>query len=144
MTTANPTRALPTLPALNRYTAVLGAVAAAVLVNLILWAVGAAAGGSFVTVDNGTAMDVAPGGVVIMSAVPLAIGTTIAAVLSHWWIGVLRVAAAVGSVLALATIALTVAADFDTASTVALSLMHVTLVPILVVAMEGLRNRLTA
>lgn len=144
MTTANPTRALSALPALNRYTAVLGAVAAAVAVNLILWGVGAAAGGSFVTVDNGTEMDVAPGGVIVMSAVPLLIGTTVAAVVSYWWTGVLRVAAVVGSALALATIALTVAADFDTASTVALSLMHVTLVPILVVAMEGLRKQLTA
>ena len=48
------------------------AVLAAVLVNLAVWAVGALAGGSFELVEDGKASSVAPGGVVVLSAVPLA------------------------------------------------------------------------
>ncbi|MFB7877757.1 MULTISPECIES: DUF6069 family protein [unclassified Nocardia] len=133
-----------TLPALNRPVAVLGGVVAAVVLNLIVWGIGAAAGGSFVVTDGDTVSDVAPGGVVIMSAVPLLIGLTAAVLVSYLWTGVLRVAEVVGSVLAVATIGLTVAADFDTASTVALSVMHVVLVPVIVVALEGVRRGIAA
>ncbi|WP_431963751.1 DUF6069 family protein [Nocardia sp. bgisy134] len=140
---ATPARTAVQIPALNRPVAVLGAAAAAVLVNLVVWLIGAAAGGSFILVDGTKTQDVAPGGVVVMSAVPLLIGLTAAALLSYRWVGVLRVAAAVGSVLTLATIAGTVAAAFDTASTVALAIMHVMLVPVIVVSMEGLRKHLT-
>ncbi|WP_431957632.1 DUF6069 family protein [Nocardia lijiangensis] len=131
------------IPALNRPVAVLGAVAAAVLANLVVWLIGAAAGGSFIVADGTTTQDVAPGGVVVMSAVPLLVGLTAAALLSYRWVGVLRVAEVVGSALTLVTIAATVAATFDTASTVALSVMHVVLVPVIVVSMEGLRKHLT-
>ncbi|MFC6009860.1 DUF6069 family protein [Nocardia lasii] len=133
-----------TVPALRRPVAVLGAVAAAVVVNLIVWAIGAAAGGSFIAIEKGEAMDVAPGGVVIMSAVPLLIGLTVAVLVSYLWTGVLRTAAVIGSLLSLATIGLTVATDFDAASTVALSVMHVTLVPIIVIALEGVRRGIAA
>ncbi|WP_067840189.1 DUF6069 family protein [Nocardia lijiangensis] len=131
------------IPALIRPVAVLGAVAAAVLANLVVWSIGAAAGGSFIMVDGTTTQDVAPGGVIVMSAVPLLVGLTAAALLSYRWVGVLRVAEVVGSALTLVTIAATVAATFDTASTVALSVMHVVLVPVIVVSMEGLRKQLT-
>jgi hypothetical protein len=142
-TTATPTTTRA-LPALNRAVAVLGAVVAAVVANVIVWGIGAAAGGSFITNDGGKVMDVAPGGVIFMSAVPLLIGLTVAVLVSYLWTGVLRVAAVVGSVLSLATIAMTVDADFDTASTIALSVMHVVLVPVLVVALEGVRKSVTA
>lgn len=142
-TTATPT-AVRTLPALNRPVAVLGGVVAAVVANLIVWGIGAAAGGSFITTDGGKVMDVAPGGVIFMSAVPLLIGLTVAVLVSYLWTGVLRVAAVVGSVLSIATIALTVTSDFDTASTIALSVMHVVLVPVIVVALEGVRKGITA
>lgn len=133
-----------TVPALNRPVAVLGAVVAAVVVNLIVWAIGAAAGGSFVTVDNGQLFDVAPGGVIMMSAVPLLIGLTVAVLVSYVWTGVLRTAAVVGSALSLATIAMTVSSNFDTATTIALSVMHVVLVPIMVISLEGVRRSITA
>ncbi|MET7767948.1 DUF6069 family protein [Nocardia sp. NPDC005366] len=143
MSIAQPaTRVLP-IPALNRPVAVFGAVLVALAVNLIIWLIGAAAGGDFVTVDGAESQDVAPGGVIVMSTVPLLIGLGAAALISYRWVSVLRVAAVVGSVLALATIALTIAADFDAASTVALSTMHVMLVPVIVVSTEGLRRRLT-
>ncbi|NNH74532.1 hypothetical protein HLB23_32580 [Nocardia uniformis] len=149
-TTATATTATATagigdrIPALNRPTAVLGAVIAAVAANIVVWLIGAAAGGSF-EVPNGTEMQsVAPGGVIILSAVPLLIGLTAAALLSYRWVGVLRLAAITGSVLTVATIAMTVAAEFDTASTIALSVMHLVLVPALVIATEGLRRNLIA
>ncbi|MFG1768422.1 DUF6069 family protein [Nocardia salmonicida] len=132
-----------TVPALNRPVAVLGAAAVAVVLNLIVWAIGAAAGGSFIMTDQGKASSVAPGGVIMMSAVPLLIGLTVAVLVSYKWTGVLRIAAVVGSVLSLATIALTVSTDFDTASTIALSVMHVVLVPIMVIALEGVRRGIT-
>ncbi|WKG10179.1 DUF6069 family protein [Nocardia sp. PE-7] len=133
-----------TVPALNRPVAVLGAAAVAVVLNLIVWAIGAAAGGSFIMTDQGKASSVAPGGVIMMSAVPLLIGLTVAVLVSYKWTGVLRTAAVVGSVLSLATIALTVSTDFDTASTIALSVMHVVLVPVMVIALEGVRRGITA
>lgn len=133
-----------TVPALNRPVAVLGAAAAAVVLNLIVWAIGAAAGGSFMVTMEGKAESVAPGGVILMSTVPLLIGLTVAVLLSYVWTGVLRTAAVVGSLLSLGTIAMTVDADFDTASTVALSVMHVVLVPAIVIALEGVRRSITA
>ncbi|MFD3596603.1 DUF6069 family protein [Nocardia sp. NPDC058640] len=132
-----------TVPALNRPVAVLGAAAVAVVVNLIIWAIGAAAGGSFEMTDKGVVSSVAPGGVILMSTVPVLIGLTVAVLISYLWTGVLRTAAVVGSLLSLGTIALTIAADFDTASTIALSLMHVALVPVMVIALEGVRRGIT-
>ncbi|MGW1740537.1 DUF6069 family protein [Nocardia sp. NPDC001965] len=143
MSTATP--ALGTavrIPALNRPAALVGAIGAALLANLVVWLVGAAAGGTFEMTDAGRVQSVAPGGIITMTVVPMAIGLGAAALLSYRWIGVLRVAAVIGSVLAVATIGLTVNADFDTASTIALSITHLTLVPALVVATEGLRRRL--
>ncbi|MFD4439818.1 DUF6069 family protein [Nocardia sp. NPDC058519] len=133
-----------TVPALNRPVAVLGAAVAAVVLNLIVWAIGAAAGGSFMVTMEGKVESVAPGGVILMSTVPLLIGLTVAVLVSYVWTGVLRTAGVVGSLLSIATIAMTVDADFDAASTVALSVMHVVLVPVMVIALEGVRRSITA
>ncbi|GAB2654435.1 hypothetical protein GCM10027088_35950 [Nocardia goodfellowii] len=130
------------IPALNRPAAILGATGAALLANLVVWLIGAAAGGTFEMTDAGQVQSVAPGGIITLTVVPLLVGLTAAALLSYKWVGVLRVAAVVGSVLAVATIGLTVGADFDTASTIALSVTHLTLVPAIVVATEGLRRKL--
>ena len=130
------------IPALTRPVALFGAIVAALLANLVVWSIGAAAGGSFETTDAGEAQSVAPGGIIVLTVVPLLIGLGAAVLLSYKWIGVLRLAAVIGSVLAVATIGMTVSADFDTASTIALSITHLTLVPALVVATEGLRRKL--
>ncbi|MGX1808290.1 DUF6069 family protein [Nocardia sp. NPDC055321] len=144
MTTAatNTTRSLVPVPALSRPVAVFGAVAGAVVANLIAWGIGALAGGSFETTMDGQSQSVAPGGIVTLTVVPLLAGLALAALLSYRWVGVLRLAAVVGSLLAVGTIALTVAADFDTASTIALAVTHLTLVPALVIATEGVRRKL--
>lgn len=144
MSTIAETTTVRSLPALTRPVAVLGGVVAAVVLNLIVWGIGAAAGGSFTVVDGETVTDVAPGGVIIMSAVPLLIGLTVAVLIAYRWTGVLRVAEVVGSVLSIATIGLTLTAGFDAATTVALSVMHVVLVPVIVVALEGVRRSITA
>ncbi|WP_040796453.1 DUF6069 family protein [Nocardia higoensis] len=130
------------IPALNRPAALFGAIGAALLTNLVVWLIGAAAGGTFEMTDAGQVQSAAPGGIIMLTVVPMLIGLGAAVLLSYKWIGVLRVAAVIGSVLAVATIALTVRADFDTASTIALSIAHLMLVPALVVATEGLRRKL--
>nr|WP_194817178.1 DUF6069 family protein [Nocardia sp. XZ_19_385] len=130
------------IPALSRPVAVFGAIGAALLANVLVWLIGAAAGGTFEMTDAGQTASVAPGGIIVLTIVPLLIGLGAAALLSYKWVGVLRVAAVVGSVLAVGTIAMTISADFDTASTIALSVTHLTLVPALVVATEGLRRKL--
>lgn len=130
------------VPALNRPVAVLGATAAAVVANLIVWAVAKAAGTSFEVVDGGTVSEVPVSGIVFITAAPMLVGLTAAALLAYRWIGVLRLAEIVGSVLAVATIGLTLAAEFDTASTLALALMHLTLIPAIVLGLEGLRRHL--
>ncbi|WP_280402138.1 DUF6069 family protein [Nocardia carnea] len=143
MSTATTTTAsAPRIPALNRPVALFGAIAAALLANLVVWLIGAAAGGTFEMTDAGQVKSVAPGGIIVMTVVPMLIGLGAAVLLSYKWIGVLRPAAVIGSVIAVATIAMTVSADFDTASTIALSVTHLTLVPALVVATEGLRRKL--
>ncbi|MFR9749517.1 DUF6069 family protein [Nocardia sp. 004] len=141
-TTSTTARSAARVPALNRPVAVFGAIGAAVLANLVVWLIGAAAGGTFEMSDAGRKQSVAPGGIIVLTVIPMLIGLGAAALLSYRWIGVLRVAAVIGSVLAVATIGLTVSADFDTASTIALSITHLTLVPAIVVATEGLRRRL--
>ncbi|WP_069162148.1 DUF6069 family protein [Nocardia altamirensis] len=132
------------IPGVNRPIAIVGSVIVAVVVNLIVWLLGEAAGGSFEVVDKGVTTYVGGGGVVFSSAVPLLVGMTLAALISYVWVGVLRVAQIVGSVLAVATIGLTLAAAFDTATTVALSVMHIVLAPVLVVGLEALRRGLAA
>ncbi|WP_442941540.1 DUF6069 family protein [Nocardia sp. NBC_00416] len=130
------------IPAMNRPVAVFGALGAALLANLVVWLIGAAAGGTFETTNAGQVQSVAPGGIITMTVVPMLIGLSAAALLSYKWTGVLRVAAVTGPVLAVATIGSTVSADFDTASTIALSITHLTLVPAIVVATEGMRRKL--
>lgn len=142
MSTATITARTIRVPALNRPVALAGAIGAALVANIVVWLIGAAAGGTFETTDAGRVQSVAPGGIITMTVVPMLIGLGAAILLSYRWVGVLRLAAVIGSVLAIGTIAMTVQADFDTASTIALSITHLTLVPALVVATEGLRRKL--
>ena len=115
------------------------AVAAAVVLNLIIYAVGRAAGGSFQFTANGVVNEVGAITVAGFTAVPLLIGLVLVALLSRLWSWVTRAAAVVAPVLAIVTIfVMTLPADLDTASTVALALGHVTLAPISVVAVLAL------
>jgi len=119
---------------------VVAAVVVALVTNLVLWAVGLAAGGSFEHTDAGRTVGSAPGGVVLMTVLPLTVGLALAAVLTLWWNGFARIAQLVGALLPLATIQGTITADFDTPSTVALVLMHVVIAVVVVVALDMLRR----
>ncbi len=129
-------------PPLGRVRAVAATVVAALVINLVIWVIGAAAGGSFEFTDAGKTQSAAPGGVIVMTVIPLLIGMTLTALVSYRWLGVIRVAQVVGPLIALLTIGGTVAANFDGVSTVALSAMHVTAVPILIVGLEAMHRRL--
>ncbi|MFC8528284.1 DUF6069 family protein [Nocardia sp. NPDC057227] len=140
MTTASTTPSR--VPALSRPVAVLGPTIAAVVANLIIWAIAKAAGVNFEATNNGEVGEVPASGIVFITAAPMLVGLTAAVLLAYRWPGILRIAAIVGSVLAILTIGLTIATDFDLSSTIALALMHVTLVPAIVIGLEGLRRKL--
>lgn len=135
----------PTVPARLRRsstpTVIAVTVLAAAAVNVLIWAIGALAGGSFEFTESGTIQSAAPGGVIFLTAVPLTVGMTVAAVLALRLPGVIRLAQVVGSAAALSTIGMTLAADFDGVSTLALALTHVAIVPFLVVGLEAIRRR---
>jgi hypothetical protein len=114
----------------------------AAVVNLVVYGVGRAAGGTFRFTASGVPAQVDAVTVAGFSVVPLVVGLTVVALLVARAAWVAAVALVVGPVLAVVTIAvMTVPADFDTVSTVALAVCHLTLVPIVVVAVRALRAR---
>jgi hypothetical protein len=117
------------------------AVIAALGVNLIIYAIGRAAGATFSYTQSGTRTSVDALAVTVMTAGPLTLGLAFVALLSRRWPRLNQVAKVVAPVFALATIALmTVPADFDTTSTYCLSCMHVALVPISLIALTTLAH----
>jgi hypothetical protein len=118
-------------------------VVAAVVANTVIWAVGALASGSFEYTDGGATQSAAPGGVIVLTAVPVAVGMALAALLAPRWPVLVRVAQVVGPLASLLTIGGTISADFDGPSTVALSLAHVAIVPALLVGLEVVHRRVT-
>jgi hypothetical protein len=107
----------------------------AVVVNLAVYGIGRAAGGSFRFTSAGAPAEVDAVTVAGFSAVPLLIGLTAVALLAPLGTWVTRAALVVGPLLAVGTIALmTLPADFDAASTTTLALCHLTLVPITIAA----------
>ncbi|WP_127501613.1 DUF6069 family protein [Actinoplanes solisilvae] len=115
------------------------AVAAAVVVNLIVFGVGRAAGGSFRFTADGKVNEVDAVTVGGFSAVPLLAGLVLVALLSRRAAWVSRAAVVVAPVLAVVTIfVMTVPAGFDTTSTVTLALCHLMLAPISVVAVRAM------
>ncbi|GEK21878.1 DUF6069 family protein [Cellulomonas xylanilytica] len=117
-----------------------GAVVLAVAVNLVIYAVGRAAGATFdFTASTGPAT-VSAVTVAGFTALPLLVGLTLVALLRRRWSWVLPTALVVAPVLAVGTIFLmTVPADLDTASTVTLACCHLALVPVVVLALRALR-----
>jgi hypothetical protein len=117
------------------------AVAAAVVVNLLVYALGRAAGGTFRFTSAGAPAEVDAATVAGFSAGPLLLGLTAVALLAPRFAWVPRAALVAGPVLAVATIlAMTVPADLDATSTVTLALCHLTLVPIIVLAVRALAS----
>ena len=126
---------------LSRPIIVLAAVLVAVAVNLAIYALGGLAGASF--------RFPGPDGAVIpwfvvaaFSAVPLGLALTLVSLLAPRWPWMFRAALIAAPALLLASIPLMpVPVGFDLPTTVALSLMHLALAPIAVVAVLGLRRR---
>ncbi|WP_247828518.1 DUF6069 family protein [Arthrobacter antioxidans] len=116
------------------------AVAAAVVVNLVIFFIGALAGGTYAFTSPAGPATVNAAVVAAFTIIPLTLGLTVVAVTRRWWPGVVTVALIVAPIVELGTIvALTIPADFDGPSTVALALCHVTLVPVTVLALRALR-----
>lgn len=123
----------------GRLSAIAVALVVALAVNLALYGIGRAAGGTFTYVQSGKKSAVDAVAVSIMSVGPLALGLALLAWLASRWPGMIRAAKIVVPVLALATIGLlTVPGHFDTYSTVFLSCMHVAMIPISLLAIVAL------
>ncbi len=124
---------------LSRPVVVAVAVLAAVVVNLLVYALGRAAGGSFRLTSAGATAEVDAVTVAGFSAVPLLAGLVVVALLAPRFRWVTPAALVAGPVLAVVTIlVMTLPADLDTISTVTLALCHLTLVPIMVLAIRSL------
>ncbi|MEU8313291.1 MULTISPECIES: DUF6069 family protein [unclassified Micromonospora] len=118
------------------------ATAVAVVVNLIVYAIGRAAGGSFLFTADDRRVEVDAVTVADFSALPLALGLTAVAVLASRYAWVVRAALIVGPALAVLTIAtMTLPAGLDATSTITLAACHLTLAPIIVVAVSALGRR---
>ena len=117
------------------------AVAAAVVVNLLVYAVGRLAGGEFSFTRSGSEVEVGAVAVAIFSALPLGIGLVAVALLVGRLPVIARGAMVVAPLLAVVTIfVMTIPVDLDTTSTVTLAACHLTLVPISLVAIQRLRG----
>jgi hypothetical protein len=116
-------------------------VAAALAINLVIYALGRVAGGTFRFTASAQVAEVDALTVAGFTVLPLLLGMTAAAVLSRRWRWVVPVALAIGPLLALGTIlVMTVPADLDTTSKLTLALCHVALVPITIVGLLRIRG----
>lgn len=134
----------PTLNAVlsRRRAVVIIAIVCALAVNLTIYAIGRAAGGSFIYTQAGAKITVDPLAITFMTVLPLAVGLTLVAWLSRRWPLLITAAKIIGPALALATVALmTVPAHFDGTSTLFLSSMHLALVPITLLSLSMLARR---
>jgi hypothetical protein len=130
---------------LSRPALVAAAGGIAVLVNLALYLAGRAAGGTFVFTSPDGPAEVDAVTVAGFSAVPLLVGLAAVALLAPRAAWAVRAAAVIGPVLAVGTIAvMTLPADFDAISKTTLALCHLTLVPIVLVAVAAIGRRVAA
>jgi uncharacterized protein DUF6069 len=130
------------MPRLSRPAVIAAAVLTAVVVNLVVYALGRAVGGGFRFLSGGVPAEVDAVTVAGFSAVPLAAGLTVVALLAPRAAWAVPAALVAGPTLAIGTILLmTLPAGFDAISTVTLSLCHLTLVPITVLAVRRLARR---
>jgi hypothetical protein len=145
-TTARPRIGRPATGApitgLIRVLIVPAAALAAVVVNLLVYAIGRAAGGTFRFTAAGGPAEVDAATVAGFSAIPLAVGLAGVALLAPRWRWVARAALIAGPALAVVTILImTLPADLDATSTITLALCHLALIPIMLVAIRLLARR---
>ncbi len=121
---------------------IVGAVVVAIAANLALYGIGRLAGGTFVFTSPAGPIEVVALTIAGFSAIPLALGLIVVAVLGRWWRWVFPAALVIAPLLEVITIfVMTLPAGLDTASTIALSCCHLTLVPVTVLAILALRTR---
>lgn len=112
----------------------------AVFINVVIFAVGRAAGGTFRFASPSGPAEVDALTVVGFTIVPLFLGMTVVALLVRVWPWVVPVALVVAPAFALVTIpVMTLPAGFDVTSTIALALCHVAMVPTVVFGLLSLR-----
>jgi len=117
-------------------------VVAAVVINLVVYALGVALGGDFDFTNKGKTIHVSPASIILMTTVPLLVGMTLTALLSLKWSAIIKAALVIGPVLALVTIGImTIPADLDTTSTITLAVTHVALVPVMIAGLLALARR---
>lgn len=126
---------------LNWWQAIGAAAVAATVVNLLILLAGRAAGASFEFVDRGDLHVITAVGVITSTVPPLVLGTALAALLGLWWPVFIRLAQFIGGGLALLTVAGPLMTDADTATRVALALMHVVVGVAVVLSLEPLWRR---
>lgn len=116
------------------------AIVAAIMANLVIYGIGRAAGGEFEFTRASQVMRVDAMTVAGFSAVPLGLGLILVALLSRYR-RIVTLASIVAPLLAVLTIgAMTIPADLDTTSTIALAACHLTLVPISLLCIHKLRH----
>jgi hypothetical protein len=126
----------------GRPAVIAAAVLVAAVVNLAIYGIGRLAGGTYRFTTSGAPLEVDPVTLAGFSTLPLAAGLTLAALLSARWTWVIPVAMVVAPVLELGSIlGMTVPADFDLPSRIALMSCHAALVPISLVALLAIGRR---
>ncbi|MEU8242657.1 DUF6069 family protein [Actinoplanes missouriensis] len=129
------------MPEPRRAAVVALGVTAAVALNLVVYAIGRAAGATYRFTSQGEPAEVDALTVAGFSAVPLLLGLSVVALLAPRAGWVATAALIAGPLLAVATVPLmTLAADFDTASTAALAICHLVLVPVIILAVRRMRT----
>lgn len=138
MTTATQ-RPIRSTASTGRAGVIVMAVTGAVVLNLSIYLVGRACGGAFTYTQGGKPSRVDATAVALMSAVPALIGLMVVAWLSPRWPTVITAAKVIGPLMAVATIGLmTLPARFDTTTTLSLTAMHLTLIPVTWLALRTL------
>ena len=120
--------------------AVAGGTAAALALNLLLYALARAAGASLSLAQPTGPHVVGITDVAGTTVVPLLVGTGLAVLLSRWWRPVLRTAQVVGAAFALATIAGSPTSDTDTGTRLTLAAMHVVCAAAVVLVLQAARR----
>lgn len=141
-TDAEPTPRTPTGSTWLRAGAL--AATASVVGNLVVLGVADVGDASLAVTDGGTVHDIAAGGVVVASLVPVAAAVALVAVAALRWFGVVRLAQVVGGTFALLSVAGPLAADTDTGTSIALAAMHVVSGAAFVIGLEVARRRIVA
>ena len=121
---------------------ILAAVVTALAANLAIFAIGGAAGATYEFTSGTGVTVVSPIVLAAFTVLPLGLALTAVALIGRVWKPVFPIALVAGPVLELGSIlAMTVPADFDLASTIALALCHTALVPVTIAALVILRRR---